>query len=588
MKKLYTLKSKLIAYFSILLFATSFAICIFYSVYMRNTTEDNLFKNSLNNAEYMLSNVDNVLVQCESFSDWIFLNRSFANVLLRDYNNPIFNYNSEIFKAKNDLMAGIASTSVKNYITGIVLHGDNGVNIKYGVDADYIEFSGLDAVEWFATAKNKAAVSWVGIKKNLATKTADSYVIPLVRSIVFTDNGKQVGWQFINFSPSLISDTLNKYNVSNGDYIFLLDGNMQCVYASTQNYIGRDMSSLSEIVDKEQKFSMYDFNGEKMQAVYSRSDYSGFSLVYMLNYKVVQQQNTTITRMMFVIIAITITISVLMTLFLTTNLTNPLSKVISRVKGIALKEYNPDPEIEGDDEIGILGKEINILGSRVKHLINDAKENEKAKKDLEFKVLQNQINPHFIYNVLNSIKIMSELQKSDGIYNIVTALGELLRETSKGTSDEITIRQELFLIEKYMDIQKIRKMGLVKVVYQVDENILDCKILKFLLQPIVENSIIHGLCDKKGMGVITITAVDSEEDIIQISVMDNGIGMSQETLEHIMIENAVSSPVSKYSSIGLLNVSDRIKLTYGERYGLEIKSVESKYTRVNITIPKRT
>jgi two-component system sensor histidine kinase YesM len=587
LKKLYTLKSKLIVYFSVLLFVTSFTICIYYSVYMRNTTEEDLIKNSLNNAEYMLSNVDNVLLKCENFSDWIFLNRSFSNVLLRDYSNPIFNYNSEVFKAKNDLMLGIASTSVKNYITGIILHGDNGVKIKYGVDADYIHIPSLEDMEWFAFGKDKAAVYWHGIKKNVATKTSDKYVIPLVRSIVFIDTNKQVGWQYINFSPSLISDTLNEYKVSSGDYIFLLDSDMQCVYASTPNYVGRDMSSLSEIVGKEQNFSMYNFNGEKMQAVYAKSEYSGFSLIYMLNYKVIQEQNTTITRMMFVIIAITITISLLMTLFLTTNLTNPLSKVISRVKGIALQEYDPVPEIEGEDEIGILGKEINILGSRVKQLINDAKENEKAKKDLEFKVLQNQINPHFIYNVLNSVKIMSEVQKSDGIYNTVTALGELLRETSKGTSDEITIRQELYLIEKYVDIQKIRKMGLIRVEYQVDENILDCKILKFLLQPIVENSITHGLCDKKGMGIIIISADDIKEDLIEISVTDNGIGMSQERLDQIMLSDAGSRPVSKYSSIGLLNVSDRIKLTYGEQYGLEITSVENKYTKVTITIPKR-
>jgi len=587
LKKLYTLKSKLIAYFSTLLFVTSFTICIFYSVYMRNTTENNLIKNSLNNAEYMLSNVDNVLLQCEYFSDWIFLNRSFSNVLLRDYSNPIFNYNSEIYRAKNDLMLGIASTSVRNYITGIILHGDNGVNIKYGVDADYIDIPGLENIEWFAYGKDKAAVSWQGIKNNVASKTSDRYVIPLVRSIVFIDNGKQVGWQLINFSPSLISDTLNEYKVSSGDYIFLLDGNMQCVYASAPKYFGQDMSSLSEILDNEQHFSMYSFNGEKMQAVYSKSEYSGFSLIYMLNYKVIQEQNTTITKMMFAIIAITITISLLLTLFLTTNLTTPLSKVISRVKGIAMQEYDPVSEIEGEDEIGILGREINILGSRVKQLINDVKENEKAKKDLEFKVLQNQINPHFIYNVLNSVKIMSEVQKSDGIYNTVTALGELLRETSKGTSDEVTIRQELYLIEKYVDIQKIRRMGLIKVEYHVDEKILDCKILKFLLQPIVENSITHGLCDKKGMGIIIISADDSKEDRIEISVTDNGIGMSQERLKQIMLSDTGSRHVSKYSSIGLLNVSDRIKLTYGEQYGLEISSEENKYTKVKITIPKR-
>jgi len=586
LKKLYTLKSKLITYFSVLLFAMSFAICIFYSTYMRNTTNGNLINNSLNNAEYMLSNIDNILYQCESFSDWIFLNRSFGNVLLRDYSKPIFNYNSEIFKAKNDLMIGIASTSVKNYISSIILHGGNGVNVKYGADADYIDIADLEDQEWFSTSKDNAAVCWKGIKKNVATKASDKYVIPLVRSIIFPDSGKNVGWQLINFSPALISNTLGKYNVGSGDYIFLLDGNMQCVYSSTPKYIGQDMSYLSDITGRVQNFHMYSFNGERMQAVYYKSNYSGFSLVYMLNYQVILQQNQTITRMMIAIIAITITISVLMTLFLTTNLTNPLSKVICKVKGIANKEYDPVPEIEGEDEIGILGKEINKLGSNVRQLIHDVQENEKAKKDLEFKVLQNQINPHFIYNVLNSIKIMAELQKSDGIYNTVTALAELLRETSKGTSDEITIRHELFLIEKYIDIQKIKKMGLIKVEYITDENLLDYKILKFLLQPIVENSITHGLCDKKGMGVITITVVDLG-DAIEISIADNGIGIPKETLERIMLADAAPRPVSSYSSIGLQNVSDRIKLTYGEQYGLRILSAKNEYAKVILTIPKR-
>lgn len=130
-------------------------------------------------------------------------------------------------------------------------------------------------------------------------------------------------------------------------------------------------------------------------------------------------------------------------------------------------------------------------------------------------------------------------------------------------------------------------MGLIKVEYQVDEKLLDCKILKFLLQPIVENSITHGLCDKKGMGIIVISADDTKEDRIEISVTDNGIGMSQERLEQIMFSDAGSRPVSKYSSIGLLNVSDRIKLTYGDNYGLEISSVENKYTKVTVAIPKR-
>lgn len=555
---------------------------------MHNTTNKDLVNNSLRNTAYMLSNADNVLYQCESFSDWIFLDRNFSTVLLRDYNKEIFNFDSDIYNAKVALNNGIASTSVKNYISCIILHGDNEVTIKYGADADYIDIEMLDDLQWFASGEHNASVYWDGIKKNVATKTSNNYVIPLTRSIIFADNGKQVGWQLINFSPTLISDTLHKYNVDSKDYIFLLDRNMKCVYSSAPNYTGLDMRYLSKIIDSEEISCMYSFNGRKVQAVHSESDYSGFNLIYMTDYEAIQKQNQTITKMMLVIIVITITISVILTMFLTINLTNPLSKVISRVKGISNKEYDPVLEIEGDDEIGIVGKEINKLGVNIKQLISDVQKNEKAKKDLELKVLQNQINPHFIYNVLNSIKIMAELQKSDGIYNTVTALAELLRETSKGTSDEIPLRRELFLVEKYVDIQKIRKMGLICLKCNVDEELLDYKILKFLLQPFVENAIIHGFDQKKGMGIITITAADSvDKEAIEISITDNGMGMSDETLKHIMPYDDLSNHSSKYSSIGLQNVLERIKLTYGEQYGFCISSVENEYTEVIVTIPKR-
>lgn len=260
-------------------------------------------------------------------------------------------------------------------------------------------------------------------------------------------------------------------------------------------------------------------------------------------------------------------------------------KVMGHIRGIASKQFDPDPAIEGDDEIGILGKEINTLGITVRNLLEESKQHEKAKKALEFKVLQNQINPHFIYNALNFIKIMAEFQKADGICHIATALGELLRETAKGASDEITIERELYLVECYMDIQKIRRKGMIRLQCQVDESILPYKIPKFLLQPIVENAVIHGLSGKKGLGIITISGGCSGDRII-ISIMDNGVGFPQEKLSDVFSETPTpENKGDKYTSVGLKNTEQRIKLNYGEEYGIHIESKEGEYTKILIEIP---
>ena len=588
MKHIYSLRTKLAVCFSLLLIFASLIICMIYFFYVQKSITRNLVATFRSNVEYMLNNTDGILKQCESFSDWIFLNRDFDKTLLRDYDREIFNYNMDVYSAKKVLSNGVSSTAIGNQILSILLSGTNGVEIKYGDEANYISEELLNTEEWFLQGKESSAVIWSGIQKNPSTVSVNEYVIPLIRSVTFVDNGKYVGWQLINFSTSILSSPLDHYTLGTNDYLLLLDQNMKCIYSNRPGHTGDDFSELFSpiLTAPDRNGQVTDFQGEKKLIVWSQSDYSGFYIIQMTDYQVIQQESLVVLRLTVMLLIGATLLGFFAVMLISNTLTKPLSKVMEHIRGIAKKDFDPVPEIEGDDEIGILGKEVNSLGTTVKNLLEEAKEHEKTKKALEFKVLQNQINPHFVYNALNSIKLMAELQRANGICSIATALGELLRETAKGTSDEISIERELYLLQRYIDIQKVRKKGLIRLEVHVAPSILHYKIPKFLLQPIVENAVIHGLSAKKGLGKILIEGY-IQNDKIKISITDNGIGIPEQKLNQLLSEDtpAAQSEPERYTSVGLKNTDQRIKLNYGEGYGLKIESCENEYTKIQLTLP---
>ena len=207
---------------------------------------------------------------------------------------------------------------------------------------------------------------------------------------------------------------------------------------------------------------------------------------------------------------------------------------------------------------------------------------EALKKELEYKTLQSQINPHFVYNVLNSIKIMAQLQGADSIYTMVESFGELLKEVSKGVDDKITIQKEFELLERYVYLQKIRKKGLIRTEYQIEPGCENALIIKFLLQPLVENAILHGFERKKGMEIIQISA-RREGDNLLILIRDNGIGMTEEEISQLFRTNPESK--IQYNKIGVKNIQERIQILYGTEYGLSYESEPDRYTIVSVLLP---
>lgn len=583
--KLRTLKSKLIAAFSLVLASFSIMIVMYYSYYTNNLLINQTIQNASTNTGYLLSVVDQQMKSTEELSDWVYINRDIDMVLIRDYSRGDYNFNRDISAALKTINNRLSSSSIGKYVTSFIIWGRNNIKVTVGPETDYIDLDSLFVSPWFIKGINSHILDWPGIEVNLSKMKESDYSIPISRSIIFADSRKPIGWQFIAFSPDLIGDTVKGFDIADGDSIFVLDKAGRCVYSNLPGYQGSSLkeNNFFSSIAGMQGHQMTTYNGKRYLAVYEASSYSGLQIVQLLDHKYISLQSKIALQIALIVLAVITIIGMVTTVFLSKRITQPLSKLLEQIGIISAGDFRPSPEIEGDDEFGILGKGMNSLSSSVSQLMNQVKEDEKKKHELEFKVLQNQINPHFIYNVINSIKVMAMIQKSDGIYKTATSLGALLKETSKGNRDFITIAEELDLLEKYIEIQKIRKSGLIMSEYNVEEELDQYTIPRFTLQPIVENAIIHGFEGKRGMGIIEVT-VKSANDEILIEVKDNGLGISEDKLSGILTEDELSE--TTYNKVGLKNINERLKLIYGEKYGLSITSKESVYTSVSILIPK--
>lgn len=246
--------------------------------------------------------------------------------------------------------------------------------------------------------------------------------------------------------------------------------------------------------------------------------------------------------------------------------------------------FDIDIDIKTNDEWEVLGNTFNQMVNDVQELISTSVNHEKVIKEMEISRLMLQINPHFIYNTLNSIVYMAQIAENEDIIKFTNAFISLLQDTLsiKKNNIFVTIGQEMKNIEHYLILQKYRYPNKFDIEYNLDESILDCKIPNVLVQPIVENAVFHGLSSKLGKGTLRIVLMKEQEDVI-IKIEDNGLGMSEEQIKQLL--NHEESDSSKMRTIGIANVCQRIKNIYGEGYGITIKSKLGQGTSVKIKIP---
>jgi two-component system sensor histidine kinase YesM len=271
----------------------------------------------------------------------------------------------------------------------------------------------------------------------------------------------------------------------------------------------------------------------------------------------------------------------------------PIRVLINRIRRIAeSSDFSHDPEIEKKgDEISLIGRAVNEMSGSLQQYLLKMEEYYQERKKTEFALLQTQINPHFIYNTLDSIQWMAKLQNSPAIADLSRSLINLLQSITlqadaAGTNVKITLAEEIRILKDYCNIMSVRFMGSFEMENQISESFLDCRIPKFTLQPLVENAIVHGIEPSGRFGVITLTAAQ-EGNYLVLTVADTGVGMSRNQIENIKTQSREKQRGSpSMNNIGIMNVDERLKLLYGESCGLSFESGEGEYTKVHVRILK--
>ncbi|CAM4255002.1 sensor histidine kinase [Paenibacillus phoenicis] len=260
--------------------------------------------------------------------------------------------------------------------------------------------------------------------------------------------------------------------------------------------------------------------------------------------------------------------------------TKPLQQLVRSMNKLGDGDLQAYVEVNGDDEIAIVGKHYNRMLTRLQQLIDRLSKEQQRKEEARFQALQAQINPHFLFNTLNSIKWMAALSGAEHVGKMITNLGRLLEYTMKTQQEVVTLEEELTYLKVYLDLQKIRFHDNVQFEVDVPDELRSNAILKFTLQPIVENAIIHGRRTPLAIG---IQGEETEQKLV-LTVSDNGVGIAEAKLKEL--SSQLNQDHSRYSGIGIYNVNERIKLHFGQDFGLEMSSMIGEGTRVKIRLPR--
>lgn len=421
-------------------------------------------------------------------------------------------------------------------------------------------------------------------------------VLPIIRPITYQYNNKQAGYLFIEVSADLFTTPLKDYSCPEDSYLYLTIADHTYIFEYntlrefTPEYnLKEDMSNSSLTGDTRISKIHSTTKGEQILVTVSL-DMPDCYLSQSISHAERTNQAVLFGGILVGILVGIVSIGIVLMLLMNRMITVPVSHLQSRMVRIAEGDFSRDPSIEWDHELGDIGRGINDLSENVCQLMERRLEDEKQKQDLEYKMLQSQINPHFLYNTLNSIKWMATIQGANGISEMTTSLSRLLKSISKGTSLLIDIREELSLLENYFTIQSYRYGGTITMDIQVDDdNLYNSQIIKFTLQPLVENAIFHGIEPKGCAGHIQIhvdyEAPDNTENI-RIDVTDDGVGMTAEKAAQVLRSNDDSS-ADFFREIGISNVHKRLQYQFGAEYGITIESKEGEYTTMSIHIPNR-
>lgn len=474
-------------------------------------------------------------------------------------------------------------TTMRNYIgPQIGIHSAYIVNFKGGIyevkmQGDVPASIDFDPVIKEQIDRNQGNVLWLINKSN-------SSLITLARTINHINSIRKLGVLYINVKEEKIREIYQNAIYGKNGRILILDQNGYIISSNDAALRGKYwiMSRSKKGLESGNQFFQGNFGGMDAFIGFNKLDSANWKMVSVISRQEVMKDIFSIRKWLWIICVIALIIAIGLASKISSTISNPIFRLMEQMKKVKEGDLTAKVDIYSEDEVGQLSRNFNSMIQEINSLVNRVYEEQNLKNHAEFKALQAQINPHFLYNTLDSINWLATIHEVEDICRITEALGDLLRSSIRRGNELVPFTEELRYLDNYLLIQKIRYADRLEIITNCNTGNLNIKVPRLILQPLVENAIIHGLEKKIEKGTLLInTAV--KEDKFLIEIIDDGVGMTDDVVQ--TITSGTGKSTGRNTRMGIQNVDKRIKMYFGQEYGLHICSRLNKGTCVTVTLP---
>ncbi|WMJ90570.1 cache domain-containing sensor histidine kinase [Anaerocolumna sp. MB42-C2] len=463
-------------------------------------------------------------------------------------------------------------TNAFNYISSVYLYRNDGNYINTSNGITVVNKDVMKEISWYQDIIDAKGGYVLKVNGGGAfyRKSGDT-IISFIRIVNDMETQEPIGLMVINLTEDILAGTYKDITSKNKQFYY---------YDSSLKPVKKfdNMDKLSKITITEDTYNQITigtFGYEKVLSYYRipNTPFIIAGIEEMSYLRIIPAQASWI---MAALIIITVFSMILIGIFISVSITSPIERLVQSMD-VAKEGWLKRVSLKlPDDEIGHLKDSYNNMLVAINRLINELIEKEKSMQKAELDVLQEQVKPHFLYNTLDTIAYLALEDSPDTVYDAIETLGNFYRRFLSKGSSEISIQDEINIVKDYLKLQKLRYEDIFEDKYELQDDLLKIQIPKLILQPLVENSLYHGIRLKGEKGIIKIS-VFSSSNLLHIVVYDSGIGMNEEQLSQIMLDNN--------KSFGFKGTMERIQYYYGREDVFEIKSEEGLYTQVDIKIP---
>jgi len=560
-KRFFSLQYKVLLFSFVIIIIPITVLGIISFVKSSQILQQKIAISNMNTVKQIGNNIEFIVQNVEDTSLYLIQNEDVRDFLKLQGNEPAELITKKKIKIETDLMQLMAS---KKFVSSIYIKGFNNFELNTASTRNVIEEDTIDKA-----SKLRGRSMWYLNKViNYNNKSANVFsMVRIINNIANVSN--KLAILKININENAFSSIYKDTTIGKGDNFFVIDNQDIIISSINQNKIGQkfDYSVFGDKAFKSAEgYFEYDDLGKKYLVNYYTIGRLGWRIFNMVPMEELLKENMRTQGAVLIAMLISFSICIIIAIVFSQRILRRIKKLYKMMGRLENEDFDVYVEPQGNDEITILIKNFNKMSAKLKELILKVYSVQIKQKEAELRALQAQINPHFLYNTLDNIYWMGRIEKAFETCKLVEALSKLFRLSLNSGNEITTVRSEIEHVNNYIIIQQVRYKDMITFSVKVDPEVLDCVTLKLVLQPLIENSIVHGIEKKGEAGEISVTIKHEDGKLISI-VSDNGYGVDLEEIRELLNQTTENN-----KGLAIKNVNDRIKLYFGEDYGLDFSN----------------